>query len=579
MKNKRIFSYIKPYKKIVIIVFLLLSVFLVSQSLIPLLVGRYINNFAKVSFGDKITLIINYNQSELTKYIILISSLLLFGSVSCFFYEYYLAIFVQNIIANIRLDIYRKINSLSISKIEGKTVGEYVQFVISDVENISLGISSFIKQLLQGILRILITTIIMFCTNWFLSICVIVLSPLSLFVSKFVAKYSYKSFNITRDNTSNLTSYSVEATNNISLIQSLNNQGESSNKFDSLNNSLKKSSVMSQFSSSWTNPVTRLINGLIYSLIGISGIVLVYYNLFSLGIGDVSAFLTYTNGYTKPFNDISSVIGEFEAYKVAMNKIDELLDNEDDIDSTKKLDDKIKSVEFKDLSFSYDGNKDVLSDISFSIKEKEKVALVGQTGSGKTTLVSLLLRFYEPTKGTILFNNNDINLINKNSLRSHIGMVLQDSWIFNGTIKENINYCETNNEKEVYNICNEIKANSFIETMKNKYDTHITSNSSLSDGQKQIITIARVLLDQNDLIILDEATSNIDTLSEKIIHNAFNSLTKDKTSIIIAHRLSTITTCDKIIALKDGKIVEIGSHKQLLKNKGYYYQLYNSQFK
>ena len=579
MKNKRIFSYIKPYKKIVIIVFLLLSVFLVSQSLIPLLVGRYINNFAKASFTDKITLIINYNQSELTKYIILISSLLLFGSVSCFFYEYYLAIFVQNIIANIRLDIYRKINSLSISKIEGKTVGEYVQFVISDVENISLGISSFIKQLLQGILRILITTIIMFCTNWFLSICVIVLSPLSLFVSMFVAKYSYKSFNITRDNTSNLTSYSVEATNNISLIQSLNNQEESSNKFDSLNNSLKKSSVMSQFSSSWTNPVTRLINGLIYSLIGISGIVLVYYNLFSLGIGDVSAFLTYTNGYTKPFNDISSVIGEFEAYKVAMNKIDELLDNEDDIDSTKKLDDKIKSVEFKDLSFSYDGNKDVLSDISFSIKEKEKVALVGQTGSGKTTLVSLLLRFYEPTKGTILFNNNDINLINKKSLRSHIGMVLQDSWIFNGTIKENINYYGTYNEKEVYNICNEIKANSFIETMKDKYDTHITSNSSLSDGQKQIITIARVLLDQNDLIILDEATSNIDTLSEKIIHNAFNSLTKDKTSIIIAHRLSTITTCDKIIALKDGKIVEIGSHKQLLKNKGYYYQLYNSQFK
>ncbi len=579
MKNKRIFSYIKPYKKIVIIVFLLLSVFLVSQSLIPLLVGRYINNFAKASFTDKITLIINYNQSELTKYIILISSLLLFGSVSCFFYEYYLAIFVQNVIANIRLDIYRKINSLSISKIEGKTVGEYVQFVISDVENISLGISSFIKQLLQGILRILITTIIMFCTNWFLSICVIVLSPLSLFVSKFVAKYSYKSFNITRDNTSNLTSYSVEATNNISLIQSLNNQEESSNKFESLNNSLKKSSVMSQFSSSWTNPVTRLINGLIYSLVGISGIVLVYYNLFSLGIGDVSAFLTYTNGYTKPFNDISSVIGEFEAYKVAMNKIDELLDNEDDIDSTKKLDDKIKSVEFKDLSFSYDGNKDVLSDISFSIKEKEKVALVGQTGSGKTTLVSLLLRFYEPTKGTILFNNNDINSINKKSLRSHIGMVLQDSWIFNGTIKENINYCGTNNENEVYNICNEIKANSFIETMKDKYDTHITSNSSLSDGQKQIITIARVLLDQNDLIILDEATSNIDTLSEKIIHNAFNSLTKDKTSIIIAHRLSTITSCDKIIALNDGKIVEIGSHKQLLKNKGYYYQLYNSQFK
>ena len=579
MKNKRIFSYIKPYKKIVIIVFLLLSVFLVSQSLIPLLVGRYINNFAKVSFGDKISLIINYNQSELTKYIILISFLLLFGSISCFFYEYYLAIFVQNVIANIRLDIYRKINSLSISKIEGKTVGEYVQFVISDVENISLGISSFIKQLLQGILRILITTIIMFCTNWFLSICVIVLSPLSLFVSKFVAKYSYKSFNITRDNTSNLTSYSVEATNNISLIQSLNNQEESSNKFESLNNSLKKSSVMSQFSSSWTNPVTRLINGLIYSLVGISGIVLVYYNLFSLGIGDVSAFLTYTNGYTKPFNDISSVIGEFEAYKVAMNKIDELLDNEDDIDSTNKLDDKIKSVEFKDLSFSYDGNKDVLSDISFSIKEKEKVALVGQTGSGKTTLVSLLLRFYEPTKGTILFNNNDINSINKKSLRSHIGMVLQDSWILNGTIKENINYCGTNNENEVYNICNEIKANSFIETMKDKYDTHITSNSSLSDGQKQIITIARVLLDQNDLIILDEATSNIDTLSEKIIHNAFNSLTKDKTSIIIAHRLSTITSCDKIIALNDGKIVEIGSHKQLLKNKGYYYQLYNSQFK
>ena len=580
MTNKeRIKLYLSSHIKMIILILILLSIFLVSQAMIPFLVGRYINSLASVSFTSITTIKINFDVLVLTRYIIYISILLILGSLSCYFYELNLAYLSQEIVSKMRIDIYTKINSLPVSNIESRSVGEYVQYLVTDMESISTGITSVFKQFIQGILRILITTIFMFCTNWFLSILVILLSPISLLVSKFVANFTYKSFNQNRENTTNLISYSMEKTSNINLIQSLNYQDYSKKEFNSLNNKLKKTSVISQFSSSWTNPVTRLINGLIYALIGISGIALVYYNLFSLRIGDISAFLTYTNGYTKPFNDISSVIGEYETCKVSLDKINKFLNNKDDIDSNSKLNERITSIEVKDLSFSYTKGKEVLSNISFKVNNKEKVALVGQTGSGKTTIVSLLLRFYEPTKGKILFNNKDISTINKESLRSHIGMVLQDSWIFNGTIKENINYAQIEDESKVYSLCNEIKASSFIESMKDKYDTNISSNSSISDGQKQIITIARVLLDSNDLIILDEATSNIDTLSEVIIHNAFDSLTKDKTSIIIAHRLSTITSCDKIIALKDGKIVEIGTHKELLNKKGYYYDLFNSQFK
>ena len=580
MTNKeRIKLYLSSHIKMIILILILLSIFLVSQAMIPFLVGRYINSLASVSFTSITTIKINFDVHVLTRYIIYISILLILGSLSCYFYELNLAYLSQEIVSKMRIDIYTKINSLPVSNIESRSVGEYVQYLVTDMESISTGITSVFKQFIQGILRILITTIFMFCTNWFLSILVILLSPISLLVSKFVANFTYKSFNQNRENTTNLISYSMEKTSNINLIQSLNYQDYSKKEFNSLNNKLKKTSVISQFSSSWTNPVTRLINGLIYALIGISGIALVYYNLFSLRIGDISAFLTYTNGYTKPFNDISSVIGEYETCKVSLGKINKFLNNKDDIDSNSKLNERITSIEVKDLSFSYTKGKEVLSNISFKVNNKEKVALVGQTGSGKTTIVSLLLRFYEPTKGKILFNNKDISTINKESLRSHIGMVLQDSWIFNGTIKENINYAQIEDESKVYSLCSEIKASSFIESMKDKYDTNISSNSSISDGQKQIITIARVLLDSNDLIILDEATSNIDTLSEVIIHNAFDSLTKDKTSIIIAHRLSTITSCDKIIALKDGKIVEIGTHKELLNKKGYYYDLFNSQFK
>lgn len=575
--KKRLFSYLKNQTKVIVIVLLFLSIFLTSQAMVPFLVGKYINSISLIDSNSM--LIINFSLINLLIYSLIILFLLIVGSICDFFYEYTLAKLSQQVICEFRKDIFTKINLLPVRQIESKQVGQFVHFIINDVENISLGISSVFKQLIQGILQIIITTTFMFFTNWFLSLCVIILSPISLLASRFVANFTFKSFNENRINTNNLTSYSVEKTNNLSLIQSLNYQGQSIEEFSAINNNLKKTSFLSQLSSSWTNPVTRLVNGLIYALIGISGISLVYFNLFSLQIGDISAFLTYTNSYTKPFNDIASVIGEYETSKVALNNVNSFLNLDNDESTGINLDKPIETIEIKDLSFGYKKNKKVLSNISFKVNKNQKVAIVGQTGSGKTTLVSLLLRFYEPSSGQILFNGIDITKINKASLRSHIGMVLQDSWIFNGTIEENINYSSNNSKDKMISICKKINADSFINSMENKYDTYVSSNTNISDGQKQIITLARVLLDKNDLIILDEATSNIDTMSEVIISNAFKELTKNKTSIIIAHRLSTIINSDIIIVLKNGEIVECGSHNQLIKNKGYYYQLYQSQFK
>ena len=576
--KNRLFSYLSLYKKNIVLILLLLTVFLVSQAMIPFLVGRYINSSTSIDSSIN-TLNFNFDISNMIKYIVFILLLVIFGSFSNFFFEYSLSILAQNVIASLRVDIYSKINRIKVIDIESKQVGQFVQYIVNDVESISIGISSVFKQLIQGVLQILITTIFMFCTNYFLSICVIVLSPISLLVSKFVANFSYKSYNENRENVNLLTKYTIEKTNNITSIQSLNYQDKSYDEFSNINSSLKKTSLISQFSSSWTNPVTRLINGFIYALIGISGISFVYFNLFSLRIGDISAFLTYTNGYTKPFNDISSVIGEYETCKIALKNINDFLNMSEDIDSEKELKENINSIEIKDLSFGYTKDKMVLSNINFKVNKNQKVALVGQTGSGKTTLVSLLLRFYEPNSGEILYNGIKSNILKKESLRNHIGMVLQDSWIFYGTVKENICYSSSSNDDKMYQICKEIGADSFINSMENKYDSLISSNSNISDGQKQIITLARVLLDSNDLIILDEATSNIDTRSEVVISNALNKLTKNKTSIIIAHRLSTIVKSDLIIALKDGKIIESGTHNELLKKKGYYYELYQSQFK
>ena len=582
MKSRtRLFNYIKKERKTFALVLLLMTIYLISQIMVPFIIGRIINSMVDKKEVDNVSVfVINVKFDVIISYSIISSILILLGTISSFFYEYNIAVAAQKIVYHFRLDIFKKMNNISISQLETKQLGVYVQYEINDMENINLGISTVFKQLTQGILQIIITIIFMFITNWFLAIIVIFLSPLSLLVSKFVASFSNKYFQKQRNNISKLTSYSVEYSNNINLIQSLNYDEDAQVNFDKYNNELKEVSIVSQFSASWTNPTTRLVNNIIYVIVGITSIIMAYYSYFGMAIGGVSTFLSYTSSYTKPFNDISSVIGEYESFKTSLGKINSFLNLDDDIDGNKPFNEEIKDIEFKNMTFAYPSGKVALDSLNLKIDSKEKIAIVGETGSGKTTLVSLLLRFYEPTKGSILINGKDIKDIKKEDLRKKIGMVLQDTWLFNGTIMENLGFSSDEiDENKIINLCKEIGADSFINTLEKKYDTNISSTSDLSAGQKQILTIGRALLNSNDLIILDEATSNIDTRSEIIIKKAIEKLTKGKTAIFIAHRLSTIVNSDRIIALKDGKIVEIGNHKELLLKKGYYYNLYQSQFK
>ena len=299
-----------------------------------------------------------------------------------------------------------------------------------------------------------------------------------------------------------------------------------------------------------------------------------------MSIGRLSSFLSYTNQYSKPFNEISNVVSEFENAKASLRRINSFLNIEDDINKGKASIDSIDSIEFKDMSFSYESSRKLIENFNLEIKKGQKVAIVGPTGAGKTTLINLLMRFYDPNSGLISINNKSYLDIKKESLRSHVGMVLQDTWIFSGTILDNIRYYKkTANEEEVKEAAKKAHADIFINTLPNGYMTKVSNRHGLSEGQRQMIAIARIMLLNPELVILDEATSNIDTRSEKLITDAFDYMMKDKTSIVIAHRLSTIEKADIIIVMKDGAIVETGNHQELMKKQGFYYSLYSSQYK
>ena len=299
-----------------------------------------------------------------------------------------------------------------------------------------------------------------------------------------------------------------------------------------------------------------------------------------MSIGRLSAFLSYTNQYTKPFNEISGVANEYEAAKASLRRVNDFLNLEDDINNGQETINNIDSIEFKEMSFDYDPNKKLIRDFSLKIKKGQKVAIVGPTGAGKTTLINLLMRFYDPISGDILINDKSYQNIDKASLRGNIGMVLQDTWIYSGSILDNIRYYKQEaSEEEVKEVAKKAHADVFIDTLPNGYLTKVSNKEGLSEGQRQMIAIARVMLLNPNVVILDEATSNIDTRSEKLINDAFDTMMKDKASIVIAHRLSTIEQADVIIVMKDGAINETGNHQSLMQKKGFYYSLYSSQYK
>ena len=572
--KKRFFSYLIPQKKLIITVSVFVLIFLLSQLSQPFLVGKALN---AALAGNKDSFLV---------IVIICFVLSLLGAIADFVFEYSVGIMTQKVIYEIRKDVYQKFNTVSIDTIFKEKHGDLVQLEIGDVENVANGLFSVFKSLIEGVLSVIITIIMMFTVNWILALGVILLSPLSILMSRFVAQFSHKYFKKQAKLQSDLNSISLEAIDNIDCLQSLNYQSRSIESFKNQDEELRKEGKIAQFSASWTNPTTRLVNNTIYAIIGIAGIIMIPYSSALsayhavMNIGNLSSFLSYTTQYTKPFNEISGVLSEYESAVFSFKRIDAFLAKEDDIDvGTEDVTD-INEIQFKDMFFSYEKDQKLIEDFNETIHKGEKVAIVGPTGAGKSTLINVLMRFYDPTKGSVLYNGKEGTSIKKSLLRKNFGMVLQETWIFTGTIMDNVRYAKPSaSDEEVISACKRAHADTFINTLPEGYNTKVSAKQGLSEGERQMLTIARVMLLEPDIVILDEATSNVDTRTEKLITDAFDRLLENKTSIVIAHRLSTIRNSDLILVLKDGHIIEQGSHNALMEKQGFYYSMYASQFR
>ena len=572
--KKRLFSYLKPYRAVFILATVFAFLFVACQIAQPFLLGRALD--ASKAINEELFLV----------YTFVALGLAVLGTISAYIFEVIILNYVQVIIKKMRDDVYQKINNISVKDFDKKYHGDLLLLEIRDMENVAAGLFAVFKTLIQGVFTVVITIAMMLLVNWILALGVIILSPLSVLMARFVSKFSSKHYRKQNELQAGISSISLETLNNIDVIQALNYEKTAQENFDKHNGELKKEGTVASFSASWVNPSTRLVNNTIYVIIGVVGVIMLAYDqdlltLFAvMTIGRLSSFLSYTNQYTKPFNEISGVANEYEAAKASFKRINDFLNINNDIDEGNETINDIDSISFKDMSFAYDPERKLIEHFSLDIKKGQKVAIVGPTGAGKTTLINLLMRFYDPVSGTISINDKNYRSISKSSLRNNVGMVLQDTWIFTGTIMDNIRYLKrTASDEEVKEAAKKAHADIFIDTLPDGYLTHVSNKSGLSEGQRQMIAIARVMLLNPNMVILDEATSNIDTRSEKLITDAFDQMMKEKTSIVIAHRLSTIEKADVIIVMKDGAIVETGNHSSLMKKQGSYYSLYSSQYK
>ena len=574
----RFLKYIKNEKLLIALIFVFVFFYVLANLSTPFLVGKALDEALAMNANNFIFIIV------------LISIICFAGVLAGYLFEYFVAKLVQNIIKQLRDEVYFKITNVSLNEIYVRKKGDIVQYVIGDIENVSNGLFSIFKSLIEGILSITMTIVMMFIVNYLLAILVIVLTPISVFVSRFIAKFSHDHFKKQTMLQADLSAISFENISNIDLVQSYDIVGEANKKFDEQNKILKNHSRIALFSASWVNPSTRLVNNIIYGLIGVFGIILIVLtpdstsfvnNIHaSLSIGGLASFLSYANQYGKPFNEVSSVMAEFETALSSFKRINEFLniDNEENKGNLSLT--KIDNISFKNVKFSYDENKELIKNFSLDIKKGDKIAIVGPTGAGKTTLINILLHFYDINSGDITFDDVSINNIEKNSLRNNFAMVLQETWIFSGSIKENIAYVKDDaSDEEIIRASRLAHADTFIDRLPKGYDTFVSSKDGLSEGEKQMIAIARLFLLNPDVVILDEATSSIDTRSEKLIGDAFDNIMENNTSIVIAHRLSTIQKSDVILVLKDGDVIEQGNHDYLMNKKGFYYSMYSSQFK
>ena len=569
---KRLLKFTKPYIGYLITA-LICALFSVTFTLLgPVLIGKGID----LIIGPN-----NVDFNGILKIIVILMATIILGALFQWLMSLCTNIVTQKTVKDLRITSFNKINEVPLRYIDSNPHGDIINRVVNDIDLISDGLLQGFTQLFTGIVTIIGTLLFMLSINVSIALVVVLVTPLSLFVASFIAKKSHNSFKVQSATRGELSGYIEEILGNQKVVKAFSYEDEAEEKFKEINARLYESGVKSQFYSSLTNPSTRFVNGIVYAAVGVIGALLAIKG--KLTIGDISCFLSYANQYTKPFNEISGVVTElqtaFASAKRVFNLLDELPETPEDKDaiSLVKAD---GYLEINNVNFSYSENKKLIENLNLKVKPGNRIAIVGPTGCGKTTIINLLMRFYDVTSGEIKVDNTNITHLTREGLRRNFGMVLQDTWLYSGTVKENIAYGKVDaTDEEIIEAAKAAHAHNFIMRLPNGYDTLINDDgSNISQGQKQLLCIARVMLTKPPMLILDEATSSIDTRTEIYIQKAFDKMMEGRTSFIVAHRLSTIKEADLILVMNAGKIIEQGKHEQLLAANGFYANLYNSQF-
>ena len=567
---KKVLKYIGKYKFLLLLSIVLATITVVLTQYVPILVGKAIDGIIGVN-NVKLNIVIKYLTIAVV--VALITALLQWIMNS-----------VNNkitfaIVRDLRNDAFNKIQHLPLAYLDSHPTGETVSKIITDADQLADGLLMGFTQLFSGICTILVTLGFMLWLNWAIALIVVVLTPLSLFIAKFIASKTYSMFKLQAQTRSELTAYIDENVSGAKVIKAFSREEKTVNKFGEINDRLNKTSLRATFFSSLTNPATRFVNSVVYACVALGGGIGALSG--ALTVGGLSCFLSYANQYTKPFNEISGVVTELQnALACAERVLDFINEEEEPADAHEVLSCGGK-VDIDNVSFSYTKERPLIKDFNLAVETGKRVAIVGPTGCGKTTLINLLMRFYDVDSGSIKVQDTDIRNVTRHSLRKNYGMVLQETWLKAGTIRENIAFGnESATDEEIINAAKASHAHSFIKRLKDGYDTVIPENGgNLSQGQKQLLCIARIMLTKPEMLILDEATSSIDTRTEQKIQKAFTTLMNGRTSFVVAHRLSTIKNADVILVMKDGNIIQQGTHEELLASGGFYSQLYNSQFK
>ena len=573
---KRIFRQLKGYIPLIILSLLMAVITVAGNIIVPIFFGEAINLIAEG--GSDI--------AGILRYFAIIGALI---AVTC------LSQWLMNVINNkitfsvtedIRKEAFEHIQRLPLKYLDAHPYGDIVSRNIADVDQFADGLLMGFTQFFTGVLTIISVLVMMFVLNWIIALAVFVLTPLSLFIAKFISTRTYRLFRTNSQIRGEQTAFIDEMVGNLKVVQAFSHEGENAEKFDEINERLAKASLDATFFSSLPNPTTRFVNSLVYAAVALAGALTIIYPSVlpvAFNVGKLTTLLSYANQYTKPFNEITGVITELQNAIACAGRIYELIDEPAQIpdkEDAVELTEAKGEVDFKDVCFSYSEERKLIENLNIAVKAGQRIAIVGPTGCGKTTLINLLMRFYDVDGGSISVDGTDIRDITRHSLRRNYGMVLQDTWLKSGTIKQNIAMGKPDaTDEEITEAAKNAHSHKFIIQLENGYDTVISEDGgNLSQGQKQLLCITRIMLTLPPMLILDEATSSIDTRTEMQIQEAFTQMMQGRTCFIVAHRLSTVKNADLILVMRDGKIIEQGKHEELIALGGFYNKLYNSQF-